>query len=295
MAVQRKSGLGRGLDSLIPKGVIVEKNEVTKEDIANAETPDKYVKITSVEPNRKQPRKFFNEDDLQELSDSIKQHGMIQPILVVNRGDYYQIVAGERRWRAAKLAGFKEVPIIIRKYNEQQIAEISLIENIQRKDLNPIEEAQGYRSLLDEYGLKQDELAERISKSRTAITNTLRLLKLSEDVQQMIISEMISEGHARALLGIEDTEKQYSLAQRVFDEKLSVRDIEKLVKSINNPSDKKKISKSQDSLYTDIEEKLKSALGTKVSINAKNENKGKIEIEYYSKDDLQKIMDLLLA
>ena len=288
-----KKGLGKGLDTLIPAGVVVgTKAEKNGDEV---HTPDTYVKITKVEPNRKQPRKTFDEDDLQELSDSIKEKGVLFPILVVNRGEYYEIVAGERRWRAAKLAGLKEVPVIIRDYTDQEIAEISLIENIQRTDLNEIEKAQAYKSLLDEYGLKQDELAERLSKSRTAITNTMRLLKLAEPVQQMIITDMISAGHARTLLAIENPDEQYNLAQRVFDEKLSVREIEKLVRDINKPKIQKKKSEKQSALYKDIEEKLKSALGTKVTITAKDDNKGKLEIEYYSKDDLQKIMDLLMS
>lgn len=223
MAVRK--GLGKGLDTLIPKGVVVDSKPITVETVVEVEKPDKFVKITMVEPNRNQPRKTFDEDELQELSDSIKIHGVIVPILVVNRGDYYEIVAGERRWRAAKMAGLKEVPVIIREYTEREIAEISLIENIQRSDLNPIEEAIAYKSLIDEYSLKQDELAERVSKSRTAITNTMRLLKLSKEVQEMVVSEMISAGHARALLSISNEKEQFEIAQRVFDEKLSVRDI----------------------------------------------------------------------
>lgn len=286
-----KKGLGRGLDSLIPTGVMDNTNQQSAEKVF----PDMYVKITKVEPNREQPRKIFDEDALQELADSIKQFGVISPILVQEREDYYQIIAGERRWRAAKIAGLKEIPVIIRDYTEKEIEEISLIENLQRKDLNPIEEAQAYKRLMENYSLKQDELAERVSKSRTAITNTMRLLKLSEKVQEMLINEMISSGHARALLAIEDSEQQYVLAQQAFDQGLSVRDVEKLVKKWNEPKKEKKEKVKQDSLYTDIEEKLKSSLGTKVSIISKNENAGKIEIEYYTKDDLQKIFDLLMT
>lgn len=287
-----KKSLGKGLDSLIPAGVVDTKsNEVN----TNVTSPDKYVKITKVEPNRDQPRKNFDEDALQELADSIKQFGIISPILVVDRKDYYQIIAGERRWRAAKLAGLKEVPVIIREYTEQEIEEISLIENLQREDLNPIEEAQAYKRLMDKFNLKQDELAERVSKSRTAVTNSMRLLKLCEKVQEMLINSIISSGHARALLAIEDPEQQYELAQKAFDENLSVRDIEKLVKNINKPKVEKKKAEKQSAIFHEIEEKLKSALGTKVVLTAKDENKGKLEIEYYSKDDLQKIMDLLLA
>jgi len=287
-----KKGLGKGIDSLIPAGVVDTKSN--KAD-ANVTSPDRYVKITKVEPNRDQPRKNFDEDALQELADSIKQFGIISPILVVDRKDYYQIIAGERRWRAAKLAGLKEVPVIIREYTEQEIEEISLIENLQREDLNPIEEAQAYKRLMDKFNLKQDELAERVSKSRTAVTNSMRLLKLSDKVQEMLINSIISSGHARALLAIEDPEQQYDLAQKAFDENLSVRDIEKLVKNINKPKIEKKKAEKQSALYHEIEEKLKSALGTKVVLTAKDDEKGKVEIEYYSKEDLQKIMDLLLA
>lgn len=289
-----RKGLGKGLDTLIPKGVVVD-SKPSKEAEETAAKPDEYVKITKVEPNRNQPRKIFDEDELQELSDSIKIHGVIFPILVVNRGDYYEIVAGERRWRAAKMAGLKEVPVIIRDYTEREIAEISLIENIQRTDLNPIEEALAYKSLIDEYNLKQDELADRVSKSRTAITNSMRLLKLTKEVQDMIVEDMITAGHARALLAIENAEEQYELAQKAFDEKLSVRDIEKIVKAKNKPKTEKKKNEKQLAIYHEIEEKLKDSVGTKVSITSKGDNKGKIEIEFYSQDDLQKIMDLLMA
>ena len=289
-----KRGLGKGLDTLIPKGVVVNDKPSSVQNVKAAK-PDQVVKITKVEPNRNQPRKKFDEDALQELSDSIKIHGVISPILVVDRGDYFQIVAGERRWRAAKMAGLKEVPVIIRDYTEKEIAEISLIENIQRADLNPIEEAKGYKSLIEEYNLKQDELAERVSKSRTAITNAMRLLKLSDSVQDMIVDDLISAGHARALLSIENPDEQYELAQRVMDEKLSVRDIEKIVKEKNKPKIQKKKNEKQEALYHDIEDKLKASLGTKVTIVAKGDKMGKIEIEFYDQDDLQKIMDLLLS
>lgn len=292
MAVRK--GLGKGLDTLIPKGVVVNDKPVPT-DTDKAAPPDQVVKITKVEPNRNQPRKKFDEDALAELADSIKIHGVILPLLVVNRGDYYEIVAGERRWRAAKMAGLKEVPVIIRDYTEKEIAEISLIENIQRTDLNPIEEAMAYKSLIEEYNLKQDELAERVSKSRTAITNSMRLLKLAENVREMIIEDLISAGHARALLAIEDPDRQYELAQRVMDEKLSVRDIEKIVKAENKPKIEKKKNEKQEALYNDIAEKLKASLGTKVTITAKGDKMGKIEIDFYNQDDLQKIMDLLLG
>ena len=289
-----KKGLGKGLDTLIPKGVVVSDKPSSAENVKAAK-PDQYVKITKVEPNRNQPRKKFDEDALQELSDSIKIHGVLFPILVVDRKDYYEIVAGERRWRAAKMAGLKEVPVIIRDYTEKEIAEISLIENIQRTDLNPIEEAMAYKSLIEEYNLKQDELAERISKSRTAITNSMRLLKLADNVQDMVVEDLISAGHARALLAIDNPDEQYELAQRVMDEKLSVRDIEKIVKAKNKPKIEKKKNEKQEALYHDIEEKLKASLGTKVTITAKGDKMGRIEIDFYNQDDLQKIMDLLLG
>ncbi len=289
-----KKGLGKGLDTLIPKGVVVNDKPSSTENVKAAK-PDQVVKITKVEPNRNQPRKKFDEDSLQELADSIKIHGVLFPILVVDRGSYYEIVAGERRWRAAKMAGLKEVPVIIREYTEKQIAEISLIENIQRTDLNPIEEAMAYKSLIDEYNYKQDELAERVSKSRTTITNSMRLLKLSQSVQDMIVDDLISAGHARALLSIENPDEQYELAQRVMDEKLSVRDIEKIVKAKNKPAKEKKKNEKQEALYHDIEEKLKASIGTKVTITAKGDNMGKIEIDFYNQDDLQKIMDMLLG
>ena len=253
--------------------------------------------IKKVEPNREQPRKKFDEDALLELSESIKQFGVLQPLLVQERKDYYEIIAGERRWRAAKLAGLKEVPVIIKKLTEQQIMEISLIENIQRENLNPIEEALAYKRLLTEFNLKQDEVAERVSKSRTAVTNAMRLLKLNDKVQQMVIDEMLTTGHARALLGIEDQEKQYNVAQQIFDEKLSVRDTEKLVKNLQNekkakPEDTKKIDPKIEAIYRDLEEQMKKIFGTKVAINSKNEKSGKIEIEYYNQEELDRIMDL---
>lgn len=293
MAAKVSRGLGKGLDSLIPMGgtsaPVSEKREDKKE-------PESVVKITQVEPNREQPRKNFDEDALQELADSIKQFGLLQPILVQDRKTHYEIIAGERRWRAAKIAGLKEVPVIIRDYTDQEIVEISLIENIQREDLNPIEEAQAYKRLLTEFNLKQDEVAERVSKSRTAVTNSMRLLKLCDEVQQMIIDDMLSTGHARALISIEDPEQQYMIAQKIFDEKLSVRDVEKLVKNLNKPEKTKKENKDDKSLeiiYQDIEEKLKQFLGTKVEISSKGNGSGKVEIEFYNHDDLERIIDLL--
>lgn len=252
------------------------------------------VKISKVEPNRSQPRKQFDEDALLELSDSIKQYGILQPLLVSDKGDFFEIIAGERRWRAAKLAGLKEVPVIVKEFNNQQIVEISLIENIQREDLNPIEEAVAYKRLIDEFHLKQDEIAERVSKSRTAVTNSMRLLKLDKKVQQMLIDEMISSGHARAILAIPDGETQAVVAMKVFDEKLSVRETEKLVKSILEPPKERKTEKNtaEDAIYESLEEKMKGIVGTRVFIHRKKNNKGKIEIEYYSRDELERIIDL---
>lgn len=288
-------GLGKGLDSLIP--VAVPKTEPVETEVKREDnTQGINVKITKVEPNREQPRKNFDEDALQELADSIKQYGIVEPLIVQDRKTYYEIIAGERRWRAAKLAGLKEVPVIIRNYTEQEIVEISLIENIQRENLNPIEEAQAYKRLLTEFNLKQDEVAERVSKSRTAVTNSMRLLKLCDEVQQMIIDDMITTGHARALITIEDPEQQYTIAQKIFDEKLSVRDVEKLVKSLNKPEKVKKEvveDKALEAVYQDLEEKLKQSLGTKVSIASKGNGSGKLEIEFYTHDDLEKITDLL--
>lgn len=292
-------GLGKGLDALIPPSASGDTKAKAVKEEAKVEAPstqgsETIVKITKVEPNREQPRKNFDEDALLELSDSIKQFGVIQPILVQDRKDHYEIIAGERRWRAAKLAGLKEVPVIIKNYTEREIVEISLIENIQRQDLNPIEEAQAYKRLLTEFNLKQDEVAERVSKSRTAVTNSMRLLKLSNEVQQMVINDMLTTGHARALLAIENPEEQYTLAQKVFDEKLSVRDVEKLVKNISKPAKpKKKDNKTLELIYQDIEEKLKQALSTKVSVVSKGDGAGKIEVEFYSHDDLERLIDLM--
>ena len=286
-------GLGKGLDTLIPSAVTEpKKNKKEKEVIV--EKPDSIVDINKVEPNREQPRKNFDEDALLELAESIKQFGLLQPILVQDRKTYYEIIAGERRWRASKIAGLKEVPVIIRNYTEQEIVEISLIENIQREDLNPIEEAQAYKRLMNEFNLKQDEIAERVSKSRTAVTNSMRLLKLCDEVQQMIINDMISTGHARAIISIENPEEQYMLAQKIFDEKMSVRDVEKYIKNMNKPvKEKKKVNKSLEVIYQEKEEVLKQALSTKVSVNGKGDGTGKIEIEFFSHDDFDRLMEIL--
>lgn len=299
MATAKKSslgkGLGRGLDSMIPDKV---------GEKAVAQTPEEgkqevFVNISKVEPNREQPRKNFDEDALLELSESIKQFGILQPLLVQDKGDYYEIIAGERRWRAAKLAGLKEVPIIIKNLTDQEIVEISLIENIQRENLNPIEEAMAYKRLLNEFHLKQDEVAERVSKSRTAVTNSMRLLKLDERVQQMVVDDMITTGHARALLGIANEDKQYTLAQQIFDEKLSVRETEKLVKKIQNQKEEVQKRPVDDDtmsiIFQDLEQKLKNIMGTKVCINQKGNNKGKIEIEYYNKEELDRLIELFAS
>lgn len=290
----KKSGLGKGLDSLIT-------DKVGKSSAKEVIKPDTMVDIDKVEPNKEQPRKNFDEDALLELSESIKQFGILQPLLVQDKDTYYEIIAGERRWRAAKLAGLKKVPVIIKKLTDQEIVEISLIENIQRENLNPIEEAIAYKRLLTEFNLKQDEVAERVSKSRTAVTNSMRLLKLNEKVQQMLVDEMLTTGHARALLGIEDQEEQYVIAQKIFDEKMSVRDIEKLVKKLQKEKSEKEKTVKQpvetneqmQAIYHDLEEKMKTIFGTKVTINSKDMKKGKIEIEYYSSDELDYLMDLI--
>lgn len=291
-----KKGLGKGLDSLIPNKIsTLDKKPMEKEIIKKVET---LVDIKKVEPNRKQPRKNFDEDALQELAESIKQFGILQPLLVEDKKSYYEIIAGERRWRAAKIAGIKEVPVIVKKLTELERVEIALIENIQREDLNPIEEAVAYKRLLNEFSLKQDEIAEKVSKSRTAVTNAMRLLKLGDKVQQMLIDDMLSTGHARALLAIEDHEEQFHVAQQIFDEKLSVRETEKLVKKLQKGGEveesqkKTKEEERLETIYQDVEEQMKTILGTKVSINQKNHNKGKIEIEYYSSDELNRILEL---
>ena len=300
--VAKKTGLGKGLDSLIPTHSSSPKTTVkqVKEDKQQIKTVVKQeeirIKITEIEPNREQPRKKFDEDALLELAESIKQFGVIQPLIVQKKGEYYEIIAGERRWRAAKIAGLKEIPVVIKDYTNQERVEISLIENIQREDLNPIEEAHAYKRLLNEFSLKQDEVAERVSKSRTAVTNSMRLLKLDERVQQMVIDDMISTGHARALLSIEDKELQYVIANRIFDEKLSVRETEKLMKTIQlEKTDKKKEDKNtvNSLIYKDIEEKIKAILGTKVIVDHKANNKGKIQIEYYSNEELERIVEML--
>lgn len=336
MAVKR--GLGKGLDSMIPvrrtqsnegpdkKEEVIDQKAPTTESPAPLEGGQKegelssnadanvssgedniiqksdqiqIVKISSVEPNKQQPRKNFDEDSLEELAGSIQQHGVLQPILVVRKDDYYEIIAGERRWRAAKIAGLTEIPIIVKEMTEIEKVEVSLIENIQREDLNPIEEAKAYQQLIEVFHLKQEDLAQRVSKNRSTITNAMRLLKLDDKVQQMLVDEMISAGHARALLALEDKEAQRTLAMKIFDDKLSVRETEKLIKKMQDSSAGKKVSKKDtnedftlSTVYENMEERIKRILGSKVQIQRRRNNKGKIEIEYYSQEDLERIIDL---
>ena len=319
MAVKR-GGLGKGLDSMIPvldstatkkktgrtaidkealQNAAKEAHKHQKEKMEFEGKPGEQVqivKLTKVEPSREQPRKQFDADALQELAESIKQFGVLQPLLVQKKEDYYEIIAGERRWRASKLAGLKEVPVIVKEFTEQEAVEISLIENIQREDLNPIEEAMAYKRLMEEFHLKQDAIAERVSKSRTAVTNSMRLLKLDDRVQQMLIDEMISTGHARALLALESKDAQAEAAVKVFDEKLSVRETERLVKELLNPVQKKEEktkNQAEELVYKNLEEKIKQIIGSKVAINRRTDNKGKIEIEYYSQEELERIVELL--
>ena len=307
MAAKRK-GLGKGINNLIPETDIIRSTpkkktekkevvkEVVKEVIKEVKVPvsgDTMMKISDIEPNREQPRKNFDKEALQELADSIKQFGIIQPIVVQKKDDYYEIIAGERRWRAAKLAKLKEVPVIIKEYSDREVMEIALIENIQRKDLNPIEEALAYKSLIDEYSLKQEELANRVSKSRTAIANSMRLLKLTDSVQNMLINDEISMGHARALLTLEQEDLQIEAAKTIVSKGLSVRDTEKLVKSILNPKQVKlPIPSAEAAIYDAIANKLREKMGTKVSINHKKNGKGKIEIEYYSQEELERLLEM---
>lgn len=301
-----KRGLGRGLSNLIPTDDTIEdvSTKTSKQTKASTTVKTEVIKkveqtlnINRIEPNKNQPRKEFNEDALQELAESIKQFGVIEPLVVVKRKGYYELIAGERRWRAARLAGLKEVPVVIKDYDDQQIVEIALIENIQREDLNPIEEAHAYERLIEEFHLTQDEVAERVSKSRTTVTNALRLLKLTDKVQQMLIDDMLSTGHVRALITITDSQLQYETAMYIFDKKLSVRETESYVKKLLNKKPKEKSSEKEDPelsfLYKAIENRLKESLGTKTTIKAKTRESGKIEIEYYSQEDLERITQLL--
>ncbi len=302
-----KKGLGKGIDILIPQAK--EKTKSEKENIKTKEVVKEVVKevikevdtidINKIEPNKNQPRKSFDEDSIQELAESIRQRGIIQP-LVVQKAEkgFYTIIAGERRWRAAKIAGLKDIPVVVKNYSNQEIMEIALIENIQREDLNPIEEAEAYEQLIKEFNLKQDEVADKVAKSRVAITNSLRLLKLDERVRQMVIEEKLKSGHARTLIPIEDGDLQYEIAQKIFDEKLSVRETEKLVKNILSgkslrKEDKKQVNPQEEIIYKRYEENLKMTFGTKVNINRKSKDKGRIEIEYYSQNEFERILELI--
>lgn len=294
-----KRGLGKGLDGLIGGGTTTTVKQSVNKEKEVVEGNITMIKVSMIEPNREQPRKHFDEDSLIELSESIKRVGIICPLLVQKKEDYYEIVAGERRWRASKIAGLKEIPVVIKNMDKQESLVTALVENIQRESLNPIEEAKAYKTLIKEFHLKQDEVAEQVGKSRTSVTNSMRLLKLDDRVQQMLIDDMLSMGHARALLAIEDKEQQFEIANRVFDEKLSVRDIEKIVKILQKKEkekpEKKEKEENNDYIYKDIEQKMTSAIGTKVHLNRKAEGKGKIEIEYYSDDELDRIMQLIMS
>ncbi len=305
---QRK-GLGRGVDALIPSAetrkaatkkkeekpeVQVVEKEVVKEVVKEVPVPaDTTLPVSSIEPNRNQPRKNFDKAELEELTDSIKRYGVIQPLVVQKKNDYYEIIAGERRWRAAKLAKLKEVPVVIKEYEPQEASEIALIENLQRSDLNPIEEAKAYKNLIEEYDLRQEDVATRLSKSRSAITNSMRLLNLSEKVQGMIEAGDLQMGHARALLGLENEGLQEKTAKTVVDKGLSVRDTEKLVKNILHPKQKKLPIPTQNTAEVKrLTQRLEEILGTKVSINQKANGKGKIEIDYYSTEEFERLYEL---
>ena len=299
MAARKKGGLGKGIDALITPTVKKEADQEKVIEKVVEKTVELYLKIDEIEPNRLQPRKNFDEDALQELSESIKQYGLIQPIVVKKQEKYYEIVAGERRWRAARIAGLKEVPVIVKEYDDRESMEIAIVENLQREDLNPIEDAQAYRCLIEEFGLKQDEAAKKVSKSRTAVTNAMRLLKLDERVQQMVIDDMISGGHARTLLAVENKDEQYTMAMLIFDNKMSFRETEKLVRNYQKKEEEKKVSEKKEdfsqmeTIYHQLEERMKSVIGSKVAIHSRNYKKGKIEIEYYSNDELERIIDLI--
>lgn len=284
----KKFGLGKGLGALIPDEI---EKPIKKEEVKR--NNNLMIPLNKITNNSEQPRKFFDKENISELAESIKNHGIIQPLILKKQKNNYIIVAGERRFRAAKMLGIEEVPAIIMDLTEKEILEIALIENIQRENLNPIEEAIAYKKLLSEFDLTQNELSQRIGKSRTAITNTMRLTNLDSRVQQYLIESVISEGHGRALLGTDDKEIQYKLAQKVIDEKLSVRDLERLIKKISNEPKFKKESKEESPYYIDIKDRLQDYLGTKVNINSKANKKGKIEIEYYSDEDLNRILDLM--
>lgn len=304
----KRTGLGKGLGAIFGEDV-VETSDMENKNVSRETSPEygieekkeepgkEYMmKLSIIEPNQGQPRKDFNEESIAELADSIKKYGVLQPLLVKKQGEHYEIVAGERRWRAAKEAGLKEIPVVIKEYTRQQAMEIALIENVQREDLNPIEEAQAYQQLMQEFALTQEEIAERVSRSRTAITNCMRLLKLDKRVQELLIQGQLSSGHARALLALENQEAQYQIALKIADQKLSVREVEKLVKVFGNPKKqekKKEEEKDLSFIFRDLEERMKQVMGTKVTINKKDKNKGRVEIEYYSEEELERIVELI--
>ncbi len=308
----KRTGLGKGLGAIFGDEVMEsaaeeqEKKNHPKPEQLNVkaekreEEPEAgremFLKLSSIEPNHDQPRMDFREESLMELAESMKEYGVLQPLLVQKKGDFYEIIAGERRWRAAKLAGLKEVPVVIREYTKQQSMEIALIENVQREDLNPIEEAKAYQKLMQEFGLKQEEIATRVAKNRVTITNSMRLLKLDNRVQDMLIQNQITGGHARALLAVDDPELQFQIAGRIVAENLSVREVEKLVKSLSKkkePKEKKEEDESIFLIFRELEDRMKTAMGTKVSINRKDSNKGRVEIEYYSEAELERIVELI--
>lgn len=300
-----KKGLGKGLGAIFGEDVLKENKEETEKKAkakAEEEMDEKgrilMLKLDLVQPNKEQPRKTFDEEKINELAESIKNYGVLQPLLVQKNDSFYEIIAGERRWRAAKAAGLKEVPAVLKEYSKQEAMEISLIENVQRADLNPIEEALGYRQLIDEFGLTQEEIAVRVAKSRTAITNTMRLLKLDEQIQNMLVQGVITSGHARALLSLEDAQMQLKAAKEILDKKLSVRETERLVKRLQKEAfgEKKEEKKKDETLaliYQDLEDRMTSVMGTKVSIHNKDKNKGRIEIEYYSEAELERIVEMI--
>lgn len=292
-----KRGLGKGLGAFFGDEVVQEvvTDKETQKEVKR-EADKLSLKISEIEPNKSQPRKGFDDEKLQELADSIRQYGIIQPLVVKKKDSYYQLIAGERRWRAAMIAGLKEVPVVIKDYNDQQVMEIALIENVQREDLNPIEEAMAYQQLIQEYGLKQEEVASRVSKSRTVITNSMRLLKLDPKVQQMLVENRISNGHARALLVIENPKVQIQMAEKIEKYNMSVREIEKAVKLLDKKPKTKKEKPEEEALtlvFQELEDRMKMIMGTKVLISRKDRNKGRIEIEYYSESELERIVELI--
>lgn len=308
----KRTGLGKGLGAIFGDEVmesVAEEQEmkshpkpenqkiyINKEEEEPEAGKELFLKLSSIEPNSHQPRKEFKEEALMELAESMKEYGVLQPLLVQKKGDIYEIIAGERRWRAAKLAGLKEVPVVIREYTKQQSMEIALIENVQRENLNAIEEARAYQRLMQEFGLKQEEIAVRVAKNRVTITNSMRLLKLDERVQEMLIQNQISGGHARALLAVDAPDLQFQLANKIIAENLSVREVEKLVKSLSKKKEPKEKTEEAESIaliFRELEERMKTAMGTKVSINRKDKNKGRVEIEYYSEAELERIVELI--